>query len=105
MVSVSLVARETSEGSTSEAKFMLRQTIKIVKWFYSVYENDELDFDFVEPLPQVDDSEKLKEVELQLAQAHEEVKNFKEKVAAMAALSLEKKEERKQKASVKLSKL
>lgn len=98
-------ASHTGEGSASEAKFMLRQTLKIVKWFYSVYENDELDFDFIEPKPQADDSEKLKEVEAELARAKEEVKNFQEKVAAMAAMTAEQKEERKHKASVKLSKL
>lgn len=98
-------ASHTGEGSSSEAKFMLRQTIKIVKWFYSVYENEELDFDFVEPVPQADDSEKLKEVEEELARTKEEVKNYQEKVAAMAAMPVEQKVERKQRASLKLSKL
>jgi len=33
-------ASHTGEGSTSESKFMLKQTLKIIKWFYSVYEDE-----------------------------------------------------------------
>lgn len=98
-------ASHTGEGSTSEAKFMLRQTIKIVKWFYSVYENEDLSFDFIEPVQHPDDTEKLKELELELAQAKEEVRNFQEKLATIAALPTEQKVERKEKASIRLSKL
>ena len=98
-------ATHTGEGSASEAKFMLKQTLKIIKWFYSVYENEELEYAFVEPVPQSDDTDKLKELESELDQAREEVKNFQEKLAKLTELSKEQKEERKQQASVKLSKL
>jgi type I restriction enzyme R subunit len=98
-------ASHSGEGSTSEAKFMLKQTLKIIKWFYSVYENEELTYSYVDPVPQADDSAKLKELENELEQAKEEVKNFQEKLAKLADLSKEQKEERKQKASVKISKL
>ena len=59
-------ATHTGEGSASEAKFMLKQTLKIIKWFYSVYENEELEYAFVEPVPQSDDTDKLKELESEL---------------------------------------
>ena len=98
-------ATHTGEGSASEAKFMLKQTLKIIKWFYSVYENEELEYAFVEPVPHSDDTDKLKELESELDQAREEVKNFQDKLAKLTELSKEQKEERKQQASVKLSKL
>jgi type I restriction enzyme, R subunit len=98
-------ATHTGEGSASEAKFMLKQTLKIIKWFYSVYENEELEYAFVEPVLHSDDTDKLKELETELDQAREEVKNFQDKLAKLTDLSKEQKEERKQQASVKLSKL
>ena len=98
-------ATHSGEGSPSEAKFMIKQTLKIIKWFYSVYENEELEYVYIDVLPQTDDTEKLKELETELEQAREEVKNFQAKLAKLAELSQEQKEERKQQASVKLSKL
>ncbi len=98
-------ATHTGEGSSSEAKFMLKQTLKIIKWFYSVYENEELEYNYIDPVPHADDTERLKELESELEQARIEVKNFQEKLAKLSELSKEQKEERKQKASIKLSKL
>ena len=98
-------ATHTGEGTTSEAKFMLKQTLKIIKWFYSVYENEELEYLYLDPIPQPNDSEKLEQLESELEQTKAEVKNFQEKLAKLTALSKEQKEERKQKASIKLSKL
>jgi type I restriction enzyme R subunit len=98
-------ASHSGEGTTSEAKFMLKQTLKIIKWFYSVYENEELDYVYTDPVQLADDSEKLKELESKLEQSRAEVKNFQEKLDKLSALSKEQKDERKQKASVRISKL
>lgn len=98
-------ASHTGEGSSAEAKFMIKQTLKIIKWFYSVYENEEIEYQYTDPVPQKDDSKKLTELEAELEQAREDVKNFQDKLANLSQLSKEQKEERKQKATVKLSKL
>lgn len=98
-------ATHSGEGSPSEVKFMLKQTLKIIKWFYSVYEDEELEYVYKDPIPQSDDSEKLKALESELEQAREEVKNFQLKLTKLSKLSTEQKEERKVKASIKLSKL
>ena len=98
-------ASHTGEGSAAEAKFMLKQTLKIIKWFYSVYENEELDYVYIDPQPQADDTAKLKDLEAELKLAREEVRNFQEKLSNLSALSQAQKTERKLKASAKISKL
>lgn len=98
-------ASHSGEGTTSEAKFMLKQTLKIIQWFYSVYEDQELDYIYTDPIPLTDDSEKLKVLESELEHTRAEIKNFQEKLKSLSALSKDQKDERKQKASVKLSKL
>ncbi len=92
-------AAHTVEGSTAQAKFMLRQTVKVVKWFYAVYENEELTFEFVEPVEELEDRSEIEALEKELATAREEVRNFREKLANMAAVPEEQKEERREKAT------
>ena len=98
-------ATHTGEGSTSEAKFMLRQTVKIVRWFYEVYEEEALTFDFIEPVAQSEDAEKVKELEAELRAAKDAVKDYEEKLARMTTLPAEQKQQRKQQATSRLSKL
>ena len=92
-------AAHTVEGSPAQAKFMLRQSVKVVKWFYAVYENEELSFEFFEPVEEIEDRTEIEALEKEIANAREEVKDIKEKLAAAAALPKEQKEERKEKAS------
>lgn len=92
-------ATHTGEGSPSEAKFMLKQTLKIIKWFYSVYENEEIEYKYNDPVPHSDDSEKVQELESELEQAREDIQNFQQKLSNLNALSEKQIEERKQKAS------
>ncbi|MDG0973339.1 MAG: type I restriction-modification system endonuclease [Crocinitomicaceae bacterium] len=91
-------ASHSVAGSPSEAKFMLRQTVKVVKWFYAVYENQELTFDFIEPIEQADDRSEIEALEKALASAREEVRNFKDKLAITAAIPEVQKVERKENA-------
>lgn len=87
-------ATHAGEGTTEQARFMLRQTVKVVKWFYAVYENQALDFDFVMPVEQLDDRSEIEALERELASAHEEVRNFKEKLATIGNVSKDQKTER-----------
>ena len=83
----SYYASHSGEGTTSEAKFMLKQTLKIIQWFYSVYEDQELDYIYTDPIPLTDDSEKLKVLESELEHTRAEIKNFQEKLKSLSALS------------------
>ena len=87
-------AAHTGEGTSAEAKFMLRQIVKVLRWFYAVYEEEVLVEDFIEPVNQADDSEKVKELEAELAAAKEAVKNFEEKVKKLSIVTTEEKTER-----------
>ncbi len=92
-------ASHDGEGTTAEAKYMLRQAVKVIKWFYVVYEDTELDFEFVEPTESPQNSNEVLALEQELAVAREEVRNYKEKLESTAQLSSEEKEERKEAAT------
>ncbi|MFK7798592.1 MAG: type I restriction-modification system endonuclease, partial [Aureispira sp.] len=81
-------------GSTAEAKFMLRQAVKVVHWFYAVYEDDVEAPAFIMPVNQSDDSDKIKELEAALLAAKETVKDFEEKVKKLSQATKEQKAER-----------
>jgi len=87
------------EGTTAEAKFMLRQAVKVTNWFYAVYENDSQAPEFVEPVNQVDDNSKVKELEAELLILKEEAVNYKVKLKKLNALTAEQKTDRKAKAN------
>jgi type I restriction enzyme R subunit len=92
-------ATHVGEGTAAQARFMLRQSVKVVKWFYAVYENVELTFEFIEPVEQADDRSEIEALENELAAAREEVKNFQQKITETNAVTEEQKEERKEKAT------
>ncbi len=92
-------ASHTGEGTASEAKFMLKQTVKIVKWFYAVYDDDSVQAEYIEPEVQLDDSIKVKELEEELLNVKEEVKNYEEKLKKLTEVSSEQKTERKERAN------
>lgn len=91
-------ATHTGEGSPAEAKFVLRQTVKVVKWFCAVYENLEAPVDFIMPLEHADDTLRVKELEQELLRFKETVKNYEDKVKKLTLLSKEQKVERKERA-------
>lgn len=92
-------AAHTGEGTPMEAKFMLRQSVKVLNWFTSVYENIQAVDDFVLPIEQADDSHRIKELEQQLLSAKEAVVSYEDKVKQLTLISSEQKEERKERAN------
>lgn len=98
-------ASHTGQGTTSEAVFMLRQTVKIVKWFYAVYENTELTFEFILPTEAVDNTAAIRALESELETAREEVRNMKLKLETLADVSTENKEKRRLKATQLIAKI
>jgi type I restriction enzyme, R subunit len=91
-------ATHAGEGTPAQAKFMLRQAVKVMKWFYAVYENQELTFEFIEPQEEVEDRAAIEALERELETAREEVHNFKEKLKALNEVPKEQKEERRENA-------
>lgn len=87
-------AVHSGRGTTAEAKFMLRQAVKVVHWFYAVYEDDLEAPAFIMPVNQSDDSDKIKELEAELLAAKEAVKDFEEKVKKLSQATKEQKTER-----------
>lgn len=98
-------ATHTGEGSASEAKFTIRQTLKIIKWFYSVYEEKELQYVFINPQPDTTDSNKIKELESELEEALEDIEMFETKLAKLDQQTQEEIAKRKQKATDELAEL
>ncbi|MGQ1908200.1 type I restriction-modification system endonuclease [Marinifilum sp. RC60d5] len=98
-------ATHTGEGSAAEAKYILRQTVKVVKWFSAVYENLNAPEEFIMPLEQADDTAKVKDLEEELLRVKEAVKNYEEKVKKLTALTKDQKVERKERADRIVSKM
>ena len=98
-------AAHTGEGSSAEAKYILRQTVKVVKWFAAVYENLDAPDEFIIPLEQADDTAKVKDLEQELLRVKEEVKNYEEKVQNLTLLTNEQRTERKDRANRIVSKM
>ncbi len=92
-------ASHAGEGTPAQAKFMLRQAVKVMKWFYAVYENQELTFEFIEPQEEVEDRAAIEALEKELETAREEVHNFKEKLKELTEVPKEQKDERRDKAA------
>ena len=98
-------AAHSNKGTSAEAKFMLRKTLKIAQWFYSVYE-EEIDFKaFVEPGPQESSSKKIAALEAELKTVKESVKNYQEKIQKLSQTPVEQKGERRAKANKAILKL
>lgn len=91
-------ATHTGEGTSAEAKFILRQAVKVVKWFSAVYENLDAPIEFIMPLEQADDTLKVKGLEEELLSVKETVKNYEEKMQQLTLLSNKQKEDRKERA-------
>jgi type I restriction enzyme R subunit len=91
-------ASHTGEGSTPEAKFMLKQTVKVVNWFYTVYEDETINLTYIEPAIQKDDSSKIDELEAELLKTKEEVNNYIQKVESLNKTPDSEKQHRKERA-------
>lgn len=90
------------KGTKAEAVFMLKQTIKVLKWFYIVYKGD-VDYpDYCTPVCKENNTQKLEALEKELEDAKKEALLFKEQLAKIPKVSVQEKEERKNKAQSKL---
>lgn len=98
-------ASHSGEGTTSEATFMLRQTVKVVKWFYAVYENVELTFEFITPVEELGNADAIAALERELETSREEVRDFKLKLETISHVTTENKAVQKEKASKLISKI
>lgn len=92
-------ATHTGEGSSAEARYILRQTVKVVKWFSSVYDDMTPPEEFIPPLQQADDTSKIKELEKELSRVKEEVRNYEQKVQNLMLLTNDQRTKRKERAN------
>ena len=94
-------AAHSGEGSSAEARFMLRKTFHLLVWFFNVYEENDVMPDFTVPTEKkevevVIDETQIKELEAKLASTKEELKAKEEKIKELGKLTQEQIEERKE---------
>lgn len=92
-------------GTSAEARFMLRQTFHILQWFYTVYEGEEITQEYQAPVETADDSDKIKELEAQLANLKKDNEAYLQKVKELSEATPERKEERRELGVKLISKL
>ncbi|MCG8249586.1 type I restriction-modification system endonuclease [Tenacibaculum finnmarkense genomovar finnmarkense] len=99
-------ASHSGEGTQAEARYMLRQTFYLTKWFIEVYEDEEICSDYEIPQESwfiIENSRSI-ELEQQLAQLKDEVDSYKLKIIAQTQISEEAKKQRKERAFSKAKK-
>ncbi|MCD8432350.1 type I restriction-modification system endonuclease [Tenacibaculum finnmarkense genomovar ulcerans] len=99
-------ASHSGEGTQAEARYMLRQTFYLTKWFIEVYEDEEICSDYEIPQESwfiIENSRSI-ELEQQLAQLKDEVDTYKLKIIAQTQISEEAKKQRKERAFSKAKK-
>jgi type I restriction enzyme R subunit len=85
----------SGNNTSPEARFMLRQAFRLAKWFYEVYEGEDLSIDFVMPDPNTTNHQQLKQLQDELKQSKEELEALRAKIATMQALPAPQKAARK----------
>ncbi|MCG8804946.1 type I restriction-modification system endonuclease [Tenacibaculum finnmarkense] len=99
-------ASHSGEGTQAEARYMLRQTFYLTKWFIEVYEDEEICSDYEIPQESwfiIENSRSI-ELEQQLAQLKDKVDSYKLKIIAQTQISEEAKKQRKERAFSKAKK-
>lgn len=84
----------SGDASGAEARFMLRQAFSLSIWFYELYEEEDINLDFILPTKTNTTSEVLQKVKEELKSTKEELEALKSKAIAFNAISEEQKEER-----------
>ena len=99
-------AAHSGEGTKAEARYMLRQTFQLTKWFIEVYENEDVFLDYTPPLESwfVIEDHRTSELEEAINNLKEEVANYKQKIKDQTQISEEAKQERKERAFAKVRK-
>ncbi len=100
-------ASHSGEGTQAEARYMLRQTFYLTKWFFEVYENEEVNIDYQTPKESwfIADSKRASELEVELELLKKEVDSYKQKIKEQTQISLEAKVQRKERALAKAKKI
>ncbi|RBP28407.1 type I restriction enzyme R subunit [Oceanihabitans sediminis] len=100
-------ASHLGEGTKAEARYMLRQAFYLTKWFIEVYENEEVNVDYVTPEESwfVSDNKRTLELEEELKQLKKEVDSYKQKIKQQTEISEEAKLQRKERAKDKAKKI
>lgn len=94
-------AAHSGEGSSAEARFMMRKIFHLLVWFYNIYEEDDImpDFEVPQDTPveqaTIDES-KSKQLEEELASTVKELQEKEAKIKELIALSEQQKVERKE---------
>ncbi|MBE7692603.1 type I restriction-modification system endonuclease [Tenacibaculum finnmarkense] len=99
-------ASHSGEGTQAEARYMLRQTFYLTKWFIEVYEDEEICSDYEIPQESwfiIENSRSI-ELEQQLELLKDEVDSYKLKIIAQTQISEEAKKQRKERAFSKAKK-
>ncbi|WP_370425067.1 type I restriction-modification system endonuclease [Tenacibaculum dicentrarchi] len=99
-------ASHSGEGTQAEARYMLRQTFYLTKWFIEVYEDEEIFNDYEIPQESwfiIENSRSI-ELEQQLELLKDEVDSYKLKIIAQTQISEEAKKQRKERAFAKAKK-
>ncbi|WP_066226206.1 type I restriction-modification system endonuclease [Formosa haliotis] len=99
-------ASHSGEGTEAEARYMLRQTFYLTKWFIEVYENEDVHSDYVIPQESwfVTNDSRAEELEEELERLKQEVVGYKQKIKEYTQISEEAKQERKERAFAKVIK-
>jgi len=99
-------ASHTGEGTQAEARYMLRKTFHLTKWFFEVYENEDILTDYVTPKESwfTKEDTKSDELEQELELLKKEVENYKQKIIEQTQLSEQAKQQRKERAYTKAKK-
>lgn len=99
-------AAHSGTGTQAEARYMLRQTYYLAKWFIEVYENEDVFIDYITPEQSwfVVHDNKTTELEKAIENLKEEVKNYKQKIKEQTQITEEAKQQRKERAFAKVRK-
>lgn len=92
-------AAHDGEGSAHEVKYVLRQAVKLLKWFCTMYDNMEVSTNFIEPERQIDDSERIHELEEELKEATSQIMEYQKKVQQLSFLTNEQRVDRRVRAN------
>lgn len=99
-------ASHSGEGTPAEARYMLRQAFYLTKWFVEVYDNEDVNVDYLTPEESWFVVEnRTEELEEELELLKKEVDNYKQKIEEQTQISDKAKEERKVRAVAKAKKI
>lgn len=99
-------AAHTGQGTSAEARFMLRKVFQLCNWFYVTYEEGDIEVSYTLPVDEeaLDDA-KIAELEALVKSQEEELKAKAEKIKKLSSLSPQQKEQKQARSRKAVSKL